>query len=386
MTRTMLLFGFLLLQLPATAASESILSDQPALMRLQLEKAAPARSEIIAEADKALEVNPGSVMDKTGVPPSGDKHDYYSMAPYYWPKPGEPQAPHVFRDGQINPEYYTETYDVKRWTRMCGCIESLAQGWVMTGNARYAKKAAHVLQVWFVDPATRMNPNLTYSQLVQGVAPTGGVIETRDLPRLVDNLVLLESSPDMSAPLKTAMKQWMGQYLTWMTTNKLGVQEGERGNNRGTSYDAQVAAVALYVGKKDFAKEALDRATKRLQKQVAPDGSQPRELTRTKSLHYSVANVAGFIVCARLGEAAGVDLWSEPALHKAIDYLAPYSNPAKKWPHPELKAGAATLQLGNMLAYASLGLKQPELMKQAMQAGWDEKSAAFRLAFYQLAY
>ena len=37
------------------------------------------------DAKKALAIKPMSVMDKGITPPTGDKHDYMSQAPYWWP-------------------------------------------------------------------------------------------------------------------------------------------------------------------------------------------------------------------------------------------------------------------------------------------------------------
>src|ERR1051325_3110630 len=44
----------------------------------------PAFDRLLAEAGDALRVKPVSVMNKQRVPPSGDKHDYVSQAPYFW--------------------------------------------------------------------------------------------------------------------------------------------------------------------------------------------------------------------------------------------------------------------------------------------------------------
>ena len=41
-----------------------------------------AYTALIVRADAALRRRPGSVMDKTTLPPSGDRHDYISIAPY----------------------------------------------------------------------------------------------------------------------------------------------------------------------------------------------------------------------------------------------------------------------------------------------------------------
>ena len=59
----------------------------------------------VAEADRAMSEGPFSVMDKSVTPPSGDKHDYMSQAPYFWADPSKPNGlPYIRRDGEHNPE------------------------------------------------------------------------------------------------------------------------------------------------------------------------------------------------------------------------------------------------------------------------------------------
>ena len=42
----------------------------------------PALAKLIREADRALTIEPLSVTRKEIAPPSGDRHDYMSLAPY----------------------------------------------------------------------------------------------------------------------------------------------------------------------------------------------------------------------------------------------------------------------------------------------------------------
>src|SRR6202000_1746296 len=44
----------------------------------------PAFDHLFANAQIALRDQPVSVMDKKHLPPSGDKHDFISQAPYFW--------------------------------------------------------------------------------------------------------------------------------------------------------------------------------------------------------------------------------------------------------------------------------------------------------------
>ena len=53
---------------------------------------APAVKTLLRDADKALKMTPPSVMDKTMTADSGDKHDYMSMGPYWWPDPSKPDG------------------------------------------------------------------------------------------------------------------------------------------------------------------------------------------------------------------------------------------------------------------------------------------------------
>ena len=48
---------------------------------------------LIARADKALAAKPASVFDKRSIPISGDRHDYVSLARYWWPNAPDPKGP-----------------------------------------------------------------------------------------------------------------------------------------------------------------------------------------------------------------------------------------------------------------------------------------------------
>ena len=64
-----------------------------------------AYKQLLKEADKALQFGPVSVMEKKALPPSGDRHDYMSLAPYHWPDPAKADGlPYIRKDGQTNTE------------------------------------------------------------------------------------------------------------------------------------------------------------------------------------------------------------------------------------------------------------------------------------------
>ena len=47
-------------------------------------------------------------------------------------------------------------------------MPALAAAYKITGERKYADHAAAHLRAWFIDEATRMNPNLQYAQAIQG--------------------------------------------------------------------------------------------------------------------------------------------------------------------------------------------------------------------------
>jgi hypothetical protein len=52
----------------------------------------PAYKQLITQANSLLNYKETSVMDKLDIPPSGSKHDYTSLAPYWWPDPNKPNG------------------------------------------------------------------------------------------------------------------------------------------------------------------------------------------------------------------------------------------------------------------------------------------------------
>lgn len=328
--------------------------------------------DVIAEANAALQDPLVSVMDKEEIPPSGDKHDYMSLGPYWWPDPSKRDGlPYIRRDGEVNPEA-RRFGDNHRMDKMVDRVQALALAYQITGEPAFADRAVEQIERWFIDPATRMNPNLNYGQAIKGVVDGRGIgiIETYQFRYLVDAMTLLRGSDRWTTAIDTSMNAWMTSYLAWLRDSQYGKDEDGWKNNHGTAYDVQVACIALYLGREDLAREVIGKVlTRRIATQIEPDGSQPFELERTKSWGYSNMNLAALVELAHLGRRVGVDLWNATtadgrSIRGAVNFLIPYAAGEKEWTWPLLEPLDAD-RLYYSLYLAAAELKDPELTQAA---------------------
>jgi hypothetical protein len=303
-----------------------------------------ALERLRSQADRALRTPLLSVAEKPQVPPSGDKHDYLSIAPYWWPDPDKPDGkPYIRKDGRTNPD--RSNFDRPKIGQLCEAVPTLALAYALTGHEHeaYARHASRLLRCWFLDPDTRMNPNLNFGQFIPGITEgrAAGIIETRGLIGVVDAVGLLEGSAHWTEQDAQGMRAWFRAYVDWLRTSPIGQDESRARNNHGTWYDAQVATFALFVGDEDLARKVLTRSKARIAAQLEPDGRQPLELARTKALGYSIMNLEGLTTLAALGDRVGVDLWHERSrdgrsIRKAIDWIIPYATGAKDWTYQQI--------------------------------------------------
>lgn len=347
----------------AAAASNENMSDSPALNRAPGEliiyngaKLAELRSKLALgeysavlkkikrDGDKALSAVPVSVMDKQQVPPSGSKHDYLSQSKYWFADPSKPDGkPYIRKDGEVNPE--TNNFpDHNNFSLLARNVQALSLAYMMTGSEKYAEHAVKMLDTWFLNPDTRMNPNMTYAQLIPGrdAVRGTGIIDIHRLPELIECITFIKGSQHWTKEKNEAMNKWLADFLEWLKTSKNGKDEAKAKNNHGTWYEFQLAYISLYLGRSNEAKNVLtEKVMPRIAAQIETDGKQPFELVRTRALSYSMFNIEAIACLGLIGDRVGIDLWNYKTadgrgLKTAIDYVMPYLTEDKKWEHQQI--------------------------------------------------
>ena len=366
-------------QAPRSAPPSLLLLDASRLAHVRSHVAAPefkaGLSALEEDANKALAIKPASVMDKGIAPPSGDKHDYMSQAPYWWPDPAKPDGrPYIRRDGDRNPEINRIT-DRDNLGRITNGIATLGLAFHLLGRDEYASHAVRLTRVWFLDPATRMNPHLKFGQGIPGINDGRGIgiIETRDLVPMLDGLLLIRNSTHWTKDDEAGLQAWMRAYLKWLLESTHGKEESQNGNNHETWYDVQVAGLAMYTGQPDVARRTLEGVRERIARQIEPDGRQPRELERTRAWDYSEFNLRAMLDLAHMADRAGIDLWNYKtadgrSIRQAIDFMVPFAAGQREWKYEQL-GGFQPEVLHGVLRRAAVGFKAPSYRELAMKIG-----------------
>lgn len=335
------------------------------------------------QADKALSQPDPSVMDKGLIPPSGSRHDYLSLSAYWWPDARQKTGlPWIRRDGEVNPDTKNDQTDGVRLARFSADVQALALAWFFSGDTRYASKAQSMIRHWFIDPARRMNPNLNYAQGIPGrtAGRHDGVLDGRYFAtRMVDALILLRQSPGWRNSDEAALHRWFSDYLSWLQTSKLAQQERNAPNNHGSWYSVQVAGIAAYLDNRAVIADMTALAKSKIDGQIEREGTQPLELARTRSFHYSFFNLQALTAMAALASQRGEgDLWHYKnkqggSLLTALDYMAPFSDPARHWPWKTRERNSE--RLIPLLLLADTTLKSDRYQSWINHVVWRDASA-----------
>ena len=302
----------------------------------KLELVSIERGRVLKAADGYLNAEPVTITAYSSPRSAGSRHDFFSEGDYWWPDPKNPGGPYIQRDGESNPDNFAEHR--RAMIRLSLIVPALAAAYKITKQRKYADRAAAHLRAWFIDGATRMNPNLQYAQAIHG-RTTGrgtGIIDTLHLVEVARAAAQLDMPPADLA----GVKKWFADYSAWMTTSKHGIEERDTKNNHATCWATQIAGFAWLTGDRELTNYCIERfQTVLIPNQEAPDGSFPQELRRTKPYSYSLFNLDAFAILAQSLTTPAENLWTWQlrdgrGMARAVAYMYPYMLDKRTWPNP----------------------------------------------------
>jgi hypothetical protein len=344
------------------------LAAQP---KAKLDVAVIDRDRILKAARAALDLEPLTITKYTAKLSEGGPNDFYSNGDYWWPDPKKPDGlPYIQKDGQSNPYNFSQHRLAVRSLR--DAVAALGAAYAITGEDRYVAKAAELLLVFFLDPKTRMNPHLKYAQAIPGVSAGRGIgiIDALHLAEVPLAIHAMHKSPALPKEVLAGLKQWFGDFTEWLTTSKHGRDEAATTNNHSVAYFLQLAVYAEFIGD---AKKLADcrRQFKEVfvAKQMAADGSFPRELARTKPYAYSIFQLDNLAALCQVLSRGDDDLWTFKladgrGIGKAMAFLYPYLADKAKWPHkPDVEKWEFWPVRQPCLLFAGLALGEPKCLE-----------------------
>ncbi|WP_448634878.1 alginate lyase family protein [Pedobacter panaciterrae] len=293
------------------------------------------KTQIMEQANWAMQQEPVTVTAETSLRSAGGKHDFYSEGDYWWPDPKDANAPYIQKDGMTNPDnFVAHRLAMIRFSKIIG---ALASAYKITGDDKYVKQAMVHLEAWFINAATLMNANLQYAQAIKGRF-TGrgiGIIDTIQLLEVAQGVIVMQQVLDPK--VLSGTRKWFTEYLGWLMSHPYGKAEMNAQNNHGTCFTMQVASFAKLTGDEkllNFCKERYK--TVLLPDQMAVDGSFPRELSRTKPYGYSIFNLDAMTTLCQILSTKTDNLWEYKtvdgkSIEKGISYLYPYLADKSKW-------------------------------------------------------
>lgn len=297
------------------------------------------RRRLLPQAAALLGTGPRTIAAIPAPRSPAGPHDYYSEGDYWWPDPANPGGAYVRRDGLSNPDKFDGHRDAL--IAFGRTVPALAALWDLTGETRFAGAAMRHLTAWFVDPKTRMNPNLNHAQAIIGVnsGRAIGVIDTLQIVEVARAATLFarKDAPGYAA-IRAGVERWFAAYLDWLTTSRFGTTERDEKNNHGTCWLLQAACFAALLGRTDILEDARGRLqTVIIPTQIEPDGRQPLELVRTKPYAYALFNLDVLAASAWLLGGGELIDWKTPdgrSIGGAIAWMAPFIADKTAWPLP----------------------------------------------------
>ena len=279
---------------------------------------------IIELAKYYINIDIPNILTKKLIAESGDKQDYFTIAPYFYERNGK----YIHNDCIINPAtklYNSENlYDRTNFQLFLDQTIIQCIAYKITNNNIFGNKAYNNIKIWFINKNTQMNPNMKYAQCY-GYLGTG-IIETKDLYYLLDGIKMIISFFTMDELNK--LKEWFSEYLNWLLTDKSGKKELSTKNNHRTAIYLQIISISFFLNNIEILHEYCLKTMDLIDIQLTSDGNQIYERNRPDLLHYYEFNLQLLITLLEIVRNIYpyMDQLSNKKLELSMKYLVDYRN------------------------------------------------------------
>ena len=238
-------------------------------------------ARILATAADALKQSPATPAAFPAPAKGLDSHTFYSEDTEWWPQEGSPGAPYERRQGYSNPHAFTAHRDA--FVRLNGIVAACVAAWRLTSESPYAAHAMLHLRAWFLDEATRMEPNLEHAACIppSSEGTPRGVEETVAMAELVRSASFLCAYNGVATEAESAgLRAWFSSFATWLNESKKGFIARESKDRLAICWTLQAAECARFSRIGALQLECSHRFRDKLLRQMTFDGDFPLELHR----------------------------------------------------------------------------------------------------------
>ena len=294
----------------------------------------------IQNANKLVNEDPLTVLEKKNNPPSLNKKDYLSIPLYWWPNPDTDNGlPYIRNDGFINPETLAIDNDRQKLGKLSRDLECLSLSCFFTEKKGYGEAAKIRINKWFLDKKTSMNPNLNYSQCPPGknIGNKSGVIDGYQFIRILDSILLLNYLKIINEHELAKLKKWFNDLLNWLLSNKNALKESNTDNNHAIYYDLQIIALSYFCKRMKICKDTIFKVkNKRIPNHININGHIPEELKRNRSFHYQAYAIRAFLDIHDISKRIGFNILyfknkSCGSIYDALMFHLKYANNHEYW-------------------------------------------------------
>ncbi len=309
--------------MPGVLRSQTSLSSR-------VDVGAMERDRILVEAREALQRPVNTITSYAAPRKDADPRDFYSELTFAQ-SDLIPRTARAYRDHATALRGFSNT------------VATLTAAYVLTHDDAYALRAGRHLYAWFVAPATRMNPQLTFAGFdpkgKATVGPPAGVVDGAPLGEVARAMSFLTDTAALSPPDAETAHQWFATLLAWMNNAREPVIAREAKDHTASAWLLLASAISRSL--RDSA--VLDACTHRFRKptlrnQISAEGVFPHEITTAFPLRSTLLNFDLLAAACQLLSTSFDPLWQYeledgPGMRSVAALLFPILQDRAKWPY-----------------------------------------------------